>query len=160
MNNFQLEDISYLTHPNITLIKAIQMTSALPVIVTPVCLDDKCYIDGGVVCNYPLKICIDSNKNLEEIVGFKNQYDDNSKNQIDSKSTLLDFIMSLLFKIIHSLSTDNSQPDIPFEIICNSSRLSISVLKSALNSVETREELFTNGIDAAKLFLSKLENRV
>jgi predicted acylesterase/phospholipase RssA len=160
LNSFQLEDISYLTHPDITLITAIQMTCALPVIVTPVCLEDKCYIDGGVVCNYPLQICIDSNKKIEEIVGFKNQYDDNSKNQIDSKSTLLDFIMSLLFKIIHSLITDNSQPDIPFEIICNSSRLSISVFKTALNSIETREELFTSGIDAAKLFLSKLENSV
>ena len=80
VNTFQIEDVSYLTHPDISLITAIQMSCALPVLMSPICVDGKCYIDGGVTCNYPLKKCIDSNKNIEEILGFKNQYDDNNNN--------------------------------------------------------------------------------
>ena len=44
----------------------------------------------------PLKYCIESpNKNIEEILGFKNQYDDHNKNHVDSNSTLLEFIIPL-----------------------------------------------------------------
>jgi len=161
VNAFQIEDISYLTHPDLNLITAIQMTSALPVLMTPVCIEAKCYVDGGVTCNYPLKYCIESNKNMEEILGFKNQYDNHNKNHVDSNSTLLDFIMSFLFKLIHSISTDNSQqPKIASEVICSTNFLSIGVLKSALSSIEVREKLFKSGIESAKEFLSKLENSV
>ena len=161
VNAFQIEDISYLTHPDLSLINAIQMSCALPVLMSPICTDGKCYIDGGVTCNYPLKNCIESNKNIEEILGFKNQYDNNNKNQIDSNSTLLDFIMSFLFKLIHSVSSNNlTQTSITYEVICNTDFLSISTLKSALYSIETREKLYTSGIESATKFLSNLENSV
>lgn len=159
INDFQIEDVSYLTHPNITLITAIQMSCALPVIVTPICIENKCYIDGGVVCNYPLTKCIATSKNIEEILGFKNQYDNNNKNQVDSNSTLLDFIMSFLFKLIYSFSTEHSQPIIPFEVTYLANRLSINVLKNALSSIEMREELFKSGIESAKILIdSKRQN--
>jgi predicted acylesterase/phospholipase RssA len=161
VNSFKAEDISYLTHPELSLITAIQMSCALPVLMTPICDNEKCYIDGGVTCNYPLKYCVESNKNIEEIVGFRNQYDDYNKNQIDSTSTLLDFIMGFLFKLIHSIGTSNNiQTQIPFEVICNTSLLSISILKSALSSVEVREKLYLNGIEDAKKFFSNLENSI
>ena len=164
INTFQIEDISYLTHPNISLITAIQMTCALPVLMTPVCIEDKCYIDGGVVCNYPLQNCIESNKNIEEILGFKNQYDNTNKNHVDSNSTLLDFIMCFLFKLIYNFSTEHIQPKIPLEVTYMVNKLSISILKSSLTSIELREELFKSGIESAKTFIISLklnlENRI
>ena len=161
VNSFQVEDISYLTHPELSLITAIQMSCALPILMTPICSEGKCYVDGGVTCNYPLKPCIETNKNIEEILGFKNQYDEPNKNQVDSNSTLLDFIMSFLFKLIYSISSNNSiQTSITFEVICNTNLLSISILKSALYSIEVRENLYKSGIESAKEFLSKLENIV
>jgi len=160
VNAFQIEDISYLTHPELSLITAIQMSCALPVLMTPICVEGKCYIDGGITCNYPLKYCIESqNKNIEEILGFKNQYDDHNKNQIDSNSTLLEFIMNFLFKIIHSISSNNMiQTSITYEVLCNTNFLSINTLKTALSSNEVREGLYMSGIEYAKTFLSTLEN--
>jgi predicted acylesterase/phospholipase RssA len=164
VNAFSVEDISYLTHPELSLITAIHMSCALPVLLSPICDNGKCYIDGGVTCNYPLKNCIESNKNIEEILGFKNQYDNNNnnnKNQIDSNSTLLDFITSFLFKLVHSISSNNStQSSITYEVICNADFLTISTLKSALYSIETREKLYISGIESATKFLSNLENCV
>jgi predicted acylesterase/phospholipase RssA len=162
VNEFKIEDISYLTHPNLTLMTAIQMTCALPVLMTPVCIENKCYIDGGVTCNYPLKQCVESNKNISEILGFKNKYISHDNTPINSSSTLLDFVMSFLFKLIHSISTDNiEQPTITSEVICDINHLSISFLKTALTSIETRESLFNDGIMSAKRFLElRLENSV
>ena len=161
INEFQVHDISYLTHPKLTLLTAVQMTCSLPILLSPVCIENKCYIDGGMICNYPLKYCIESGKNINEILGFKNKYNDNKSN-IYSDSTLLDFIMGLLFKIIYSFSTSHIQPTIQNEIICNTNLMSIDILKNALSDIEVRKNLFDNGIKTATDFLSitKLENSI
>jgi predicted acylesterase/phospholipase RssA len=161
INDFKIEDISYLTHPKLTLLTAIHMTCSLPILVTPVCIDDnKFYIDGGIVCNYPLKNCIDSGKNIDEILGFKNQYDNETKSHINSESTLLDFIMFFLFKVIYSLNTDSLQPHIKHEFLCKTDKMNIQMLRTSLSSIDVRKELFNNGLEDAKIFLAKLENSV
>jgi predicted acylesterase/phospholipase RssA len=160
INDFKIEDISYLTHPKLSLLSAIHMTCSLPILVTPVCIDDKFYIDGGIVCNYPLKICIDSGKNIDEILGFKNQYDNDTKSHINSDSTLLDFIMFFLFKVIYSLNTDSLQPHIKHEFLCKTDKMNIQMLRTSLSSIDVRKELFNNGLEDAKNFLAKLENSV
>jgi predicted acylesterase/phospholipase RssA len=156
INEFKLEDISYKTHPTISVITALQMTCSLPILVAPVCIDNKCYIDGGVVCNYPLNKCLEIH-NPDEVLGFKNQYDNNDNNRVDSNSTLLDFIMSFLFKMIQNMDTGNKQNIIKNEVICKTDFLSISYLKSALYSMETRKELFNSGTEFAKEFLSSIK---
>jgi len=157
INNFKLEDISYLTNPNLPLLQAVQMTCGIPILVSPVCLEGKCYIDGGVVCNYPLKYCLDSGKKEEEILSFRNQFDINNKNQVNSESTLLDFILCFLFNVMYSLSTDYTQPKIKNEVECHTNSLSIDIFRTALNSIETRKQLFQTGIDFGKIFL---QNRI
>jgi len=157
INEFKLEDISYLSHPDLSLINALQMTCAIPVLVTPVCMENKCYIDGGMVCNYPVSHCVEKNNDVNEILGIKNKYDDGIiNNHINSESTLLDFIMSFFFKLIYSFSTTNKQQKLPNEIICNASIMSISTLKSAIYSMEKRKELLENGIETAKEYLTSV----
>ena len=138
---------------------AIQMTCALPVLVTPVCIDDKCYIDGGMSCNYPLNFCITSGKIPDEILGFKNKYSD-KKDSINLESTLLDFLLSFLFKAVLSVNTDHSQPQIKNEVICDVQYLTFNVLRNALSNMETRRELFKNGTETADTFLSSLKDCV
>ena len=157
INEFELEDISYLTHPELSLIKALQMTCAIPVLVTPVCIENKCYIDGGMVCNYPVSHCIEKNKDINEILGIKNKYDDKIiNNHINSESNLLDFIMSFLFKLIYSFSTTNKQKKLNNEILCNASIMSIRTLKSAIYSMDIRKELWESGIQTAREFVQKI----
>jgi len=159
INEYKVQDISYLTHPKLSLITAIQMTSALPVLITPVCIDDKCYIDGGMSCNYPLSYCIESGKIPDEILGFKNKYGEN-KTCINTESTILDFLLSFLFKAVFSVSTDNSQPSIQNEVVCDAQYLNFDVIRTALSNVEVRKDLFNNGTQTAVEFLSKLKNSV
>jgi predicted acylesterase/phospholipase RssA len=159
INEYKVQDISYLTHPKLTLMTAIQMTCAIPILLTPVCIENKCYIDGGMSSNYPLIYCIESGKNQDEILGFKNKYN-NDKNYINSESTLLEFILNFLFKAIFSINTDDLQPNIKNEVICCSNLLTLNILSNALSNIEIRKQLFNNGIENAELFLSKLDNSV
>jgi NTE family protein len=153
INDFKIEDISYKTHPNISVIMALQMTCSLPVLVAPVCIENKCYIDGGIVCNYPLNKCLEL-YNPDEILGIKNQYDKNDSNRVDSNSTMLDFLMSFVFKMIKNMDTGDKQTVIKNEIICKADFLSIDYLKTALHSMDVRKELFDSGTGFAKEFLS------
>jgi len=156
INEFNLEDISYLSHPDLKLLYALQMTCGIPVLVSPICIDNKCYIDGGMVANYPLNFCIEKNPTLEEILGIKNKYQIETKNNVSSNSTLLDFVMNFLFKILYSFSTSDKQTKIPYEIHCDASIMSINTLKSAVYSMEIRKELLDSGINTANEFIKSL----
>ena len=159
INEYKIHDVSYLTHPKLSLLSAIQMSCALPLLVTPVCIGDQCYIDGGFSCNYPLNYCIESGKLPDEILGFKNKYDI-KKTVINAESTILDFMMSFLFTTISRFNTENEQKEIKNEVVCDASYLSIDVLRGAASSIDARRELFNSGIETATKFLSGLKDSV
>jgi predicted acylesterase/phospholipase RssA len=159
INEYKVVDISYKTFPKLEILKAIQMSCALPVLVTPVCIDDKCFMDGGVGCNYPLSFCIDSGKEPDEILGFKNKYSD-EKSNINAESSLLDYILNFLFKAVLNVHNNYVQPIIKNEVICDTSHLTIDMLKSALTSIDVRRELFEKGIISANNFLDSLQDSI
>jgi predicted acylesterase/phospholipase RssA len=159
INEYKVVDISYKTFPKLEILKAIQMSCALPVLVTPVCIDDKCFMDGGVGCNYPLSFCIDSGKEPDEILGFKNKYSD-EKSNINVESSLLDYILNFLFKAVLNVHNNYVQPIIKNEVICDTSHLTIDTLKSALTSIDVRRELFEKGRLSANKFLDSLQDRI
>jgi predicted acylesterase/phospholipase RssA len=153
INEFKMVDVSYKSHPSLHLMTALHMTCSIPILMTPVCLDGKCYIDGGIICNYPLKYCLDTGKPEDEVLGFKNQYDDIT-NHIHSESTILDFILCFLFKVIQSMSVDRIQPSIKYEVLCCTNFLSIETIRTAMSSMDTRRSLYQSGIDAAIKYLT------
>ena len=159
INQYAIEDISYLTYPDLPVLKAIQMTCALPVLVTPVCIGDKCFMDGGVACNYPLNFCIDSGKNQDEILGFKNKYSDD-KTIINEESNLLDYLLNFLFKAVFSAKNNYLQPNIKNEVICDASYLNLDVLCNALSSIEVRKDLFEKGKLSAINYLNSLQDSI
>lgn len=156
VNEYKLVDISYKTHPDLKLLQAIQMTSALPILVTPVFIEDKCFIDGGIGCNYPLSFCIDSGKEPDEVLGFKNKYSD-ERSYINRETTLLDYILSFLYKAIFNIHNNYIQPIIKNEVICDASYLTIDVFKSTLSNIDVRRELFEKGKQAANKFLDTID---
>ena len=159
INRFELVDISYKNYPELSLLSAIQMTCALPVLLTPVFTGDECFIDGGVQCNYPLKYCLETYPKEEEILGFKNRFNVEERNlnaKITTESNLLDFIMNFLFKIVFSLSSNNKPITIPLELVLDTKYMSIDYFKKIFASEEARMELFQNGEDSAEEFFQKL----
>jgi predicted acylesterase/phospholipase RssA len=159
INTYKTRDISYKTHPELSVLTAIQMSCALPVLVTPVCIGDECFIDGGIGCNYPLNYCIESGKEPETILGFKNIYCD-EKTIINQESTLLDYILKFIFKAVLNLDNYEIQPIIQNQVMFDVTHLSLAILKNALNSVDVRRDLFEKGKQSAKKLLDSLQNSV
>jgi predicted acylesterase/phospholipase RssA len=159
VNEYKIHDISYKTFPKLPILQAIQMTCALPLLVSPVFVDDKCFMDGGVACNYPLSFCIDSGKEPDEILGFKNNYLD-EKSNINNDSTLLDYILTFLFKAVFNVHNNYVQPIIKNEVICDTRYMTIDILKTALSSIEVRRDLFEKGKQSANNFFDSLQNRI
>jgi predicted acylesterase/phospholipase RssA len=155
VNEFKMADISYKTYPKLSLLKAIQMTCAIPVLITPVFIDNKCFMDGGVACNYPLNFCVESGKNPDEILGFKNKYTDNEKN-VDENSSLLDYLLNFLFKAIFYVKSFYTQPIIKNEVICETSFLSLDFIRKTVKDIEVRKDLFEKGKISASQFLQNI----
>lgn len=166
INKFEMIDISYKTHPDIKLLTAIHMTSALPIVISPVCIDNKCYVDGGVMCNYPLKNCFDNvlaNGFLEtEILGIKNNYEkdvgetDPENNSVNNESTILDYMFTFINKLVCTVSTENIQPTISNEIVYKANYMSFYYLTTSVSSSDIRKELLDDGIKTATEFLQKI----
>jgi predicted acylesterase/phospholipase RssA len=166
MNHFDMIDISHQSHPDLKVFDAIHMTIALPLVITPRCVNDKCYVDGGVVSNYPLNYCINNNNisddNLGEILGVRNNYDndENAKtNIVNNESTILDYITIFINKLVMNVDTEPKQIKIPNEIRYQTQHINFAFLKSTISSSEEREKLLKDGIEAARYFLSLTKNK-
>ena len=152
INGFEMIDVSYKSFPDYRLLDALQMTCALPVIISPVCIDDKCFIDGGVYCNYPLDLLLEKDVNPDEVLGFKNVYD-NYDSRILKDTSLIDYIFKFVCKLIYKLNPNEKNVSIDNEVVCNCNLMNFMALKDAISSQTERTRLFNNGIDFAKTYL-------
>jgi predicted acylesterase/phospholipase RssA len=165
INHFELEDISYLTHPDLQLLTAVQMSSAIPVVISPVCINDKCYVDGGVVCNYPINQCILRADKIEEILALKNNYVKKNNNDVNDNSTILEYIMNFISKLVNNVSLkyekyeiEENSPNIPNELFYETKLMNWSNIKLTLKSKEERQALIDSGVEAARNFLLDKQN--
>lgn len=164
LNRFEIVDVSYKTHPDLEILKAIHMTSALPMVISPYCIGDECFVDGGIISNYPLNYCIKNNNitdinGYDEILGLRNNYEkepesDFVNNIVNQESTILDYIMTFINKLVLNIDTEKNQPILENEVSYYTKRASFSFLKSAVSSTEVRQQLLNDGIRASQQFLS------
>ena len=90
LTDFTLVDISHKTHPEWIVIDAVYASSALPILFAPLIKDEKCYLDGGILCNYPIHNCLNqislNQFSLNQISLNQNSLNQNSLNQIQDIS--------------------------------------------------------------------------
>lgn len=161
LNTYTVKDISYKTFPTLELLSAIQMTCGIPMLVTPVCIDNMCFVDGGLACNYPLNHCIEAGNNPDEILALRNRYGEN-RTEIKEESTLFDFMLTFLFKAVFSVNKDHIQDPAKNEILIDAGYMSLEYLRNFVKNIDFRNELLLDGIQTAKDFLEKnhLQNSV
>jgi len=155
INHFKLEDISYLTHPELQLLTAVQMSSAIPILISPVCIDDKCYVDGGVVCNYPINQCILRAKNENEIFGLRNKYIKRADNIVKDGSTILEYVMNFISRLVNNVALRVEDKSVPNELVYDADSMNLSAIQLTLTSREERQRLIDSGIEAGKSHLLK-----
>ena len=161
VDTIELEDISHRTHPQLPLLQAVHMTSALPVFLSPACFDGKWYVDGGLVCNYPLQFCLDAGRAPDEILGFQNQYVDASgggggNKEMSETTNLLEYLGALLLGVFRKMRQLYARsPTIPHVFTCKTRSMTFHHLKAALFDIEVRRELHRRGKELAREFFQE-----
>jgi predicted acylesterase/phospholipase RssA len=144
MNKFTIEDISHETHPDWKVIDAVYCSCALPVIFAPFLINNNCYCDGGFLMNYPLIRCIENGANPDEIIGLNRTSEKKEKPKLDSESTLLDYIIMLLNKLIKIISKYD-KIEIKHEFTVERPSVSLYDIYNATTSIEERINLIKLG---------------
>ena len=149
---FEIEDFSYLTHPDLELLTAIHMSCALPLFFTPQTYNNKCYIDGGILCNYPIEYCLRKFPKESEILGIKIQIhsNTNSDSSNNDNTTIIEYFMKIIHGILYSLSNSTILPTISHEISLKESFMSLKSITNVLHDGTIRSNMIENGIEIAK----------
>lgn len=164
LHTFKTVELSHTTHPDLSLLQALTMSSALPGIFMPIIIDNHCYIDGGVMCNYPLNQCLRDHTNKDEILGLKSSYEESScdnklKNLcVTTETSLLEYVICLTVNAMNFIRDTVKLDTIDNTITCliTENPLTLDVIKEAVNNQDLRREWILHGEEDASIFLSKM----
>ena len=156
INGYRMEKecVSHKSHPNLPVVDALAMSMAYPFAFTPVFVDDKCYIDGGLLNNYPLRDCIEETKcSDDEILSFKNIWV-LEECKVSEESNVFDFLLVILRKMKREIDTEDAQGEIKNTVRCLIEDLDgMPSWMNALSTQELRKKLIERGEHQANIFL-------
>jgi len=121
LNPINIVDISYKSHPDLSLITALLMNMSLPLLFKPVIKDNSCFIDGGLLLNFPLEPCIkNTNCNEDEILAFKNIWNikENMSLNVDNNTSLFNYLICIINNLIKKINYNNKIINIPNIVNC------------------------------------------
>jgi len=158
-NVIELVDLSYLTHKDLSICNGLCMTMSYPFVFKPVIIDNICYIDGGILNNFPLHECIEQQKCDEnDILAFKTSLERN-KESVNEESTIADYLYILIEKMQKMIRKNTNNYNCKNIVRCFTG--DILRLHDWMNIVldeSSRTKLINKGVDLANVFLkNKLE---
>lgn len=160
INSSSLETVvlSHINFPDLELYKAITMSSAFPLMFTPICIDDNCYIDGGLLNNFPVNECLDINKDKKEILAIKISSNNENREKIQKDTVLPLYLYNIIFKMYVVINNINKHVDIENIITCYIEDNSFSKWSAAVTETNIRQEYIDIGIENAKKFLASKDS--
>jgi predicted acylesterase/phospholipase RssA len=153
LNTFKLCKMSHHTHPDWRVIDAVYASCTLPIIFAPLIKGSECYIDGGVMCGYPMKACLNDGNAPETIFGIKKLFD--GAELVSETSSLFDYLLIILKNVI-SLLNGYEYGLISNEILLNGDHTTIESMLSLASSKENRERNIELGVTIFNDFFAKL----
>ena len=158
INKYCIVDLSYKTHPNQSLVEACYMSCCYPFGFTPVYRDGCCYLDGGIINDYPVNDCIRGQKcHLSEILGVKMLWEAKPAS-LTEKSSVLQFVSTFFNQIRSNFFENRVTCAIPNEVVCVSKVFSLQDWLNWVKDENYRRELMLRGETFANVFLSYRRN--
>lgn len=157
MTSLVTELISYKTYPNMPLIQAIASTTAYPMLFKPIFYEEKCFMDGGLLHNLPINLCLEhSGFNLDELLVF-GTIKTTLIQSIQCTTSFLDYFRILMNKCHKSLDTSTEQTIVPFTILSYADDIKdITKWYDVLCKSELRKELVKRGENDANDFMNSM----
>lgn len=165
INSNKLDKIklSHITYPDLELCTALAMTSCVPIAFAPLYYEDKCFIDGGIIDNFPLGEFLEDHKHISNIqdnlLCFKIK-SNNEKNPITKDSNLLDYLFRLINTLRLSSISKSESYKIDNIVECNIKNNFLDKWNEALYDQELRNNLIQDGINDSNQFITEFKNSV
>jgi len=70
MNSYNLVELSHHSHADWKVIDAVYASCAVPFIFPPFFQNDECYLDGGILLNFPISKCVERVVDTDTILGI------------------------------------------------------------------------------------------
>ena len=159
VNSFTIKEFSHTTHPDLLLLDAIFMSSSLPGLFIPTIIENSCYIDGGIMCNYPINECLRDHPNEDECLGIVYSYKGGDKSSInvsvDETASLLDYINCITINSVNYIRDSIKIIKIKNVVKCivDFNPLTIGIMSEMIQNQNMRKEWFEIGVNDAKIFL-------
>ena len=158
VSTFDVIDVNYKTFPDLPVCKGVFMSSSIPMMFAPVLHEGKCYVDGGIITNYPLKYCVANVENTDEILGIHfnfNNYENGE--EVTDDQNILEFMVYFVSKMIdHTGKNGEYNGILKNEVMFdNVKSLNMESVNKTIYDQTCREEMVTIGIAAARNFMRK-----
>jgi len=153
VNQFHIVDVSHKTHPDWKVIDAVYSSCAIPLIFSPHFKEQQCYVDGGILMNYPVDYCIKNGASADEVLGIRGYRD--YITPVLQEHSIFDFIIYLVNKT-HKRLLNVPNEKITHEIRISMKETTIQLISDVANSMEERIKLIEEGVELSKEFLEKI----
>ena len=143
LNASKVEYLSYITHPTLSLVKAIRMTTAVPFFFTPVLYQNKHYNDGACIDNYPIHLFKDK---LKQVIG---SYLVETTDELENINNIEEYIFRLFTSLRRGLDKNSFKGYEKYTI----------VIKQKINGInfklskDTKISMFQSGYQSTIKFL-------
>lgn len=98
INDITIKYFSHTTTPNMQILKALRITISIPFIFRPYHYDNKFWVDGGVMNNFPIDLF---NDKLDEVIGI---YIDDVYDNIDNIEEIQDYVIRVFKCVFRGLN--------------------------------------------------------
>ena len=159
LHKFQTVELTHELYPELPLLKALTMSSSLPGIFMPTIADGCCYIDGGVMCNYPLNYCLQNQCVKEEILGIKSSYNKDTDNfanvEVTPESSVLEYVICMSINSMNYIRDSIKIENIENTVKCYTTEnpLTLEAIQEAVKNKELRKQMIEMGYQDAITFL-------
>jgi predicted patatin/cPLA2 family phospholipase len=146
INDKQIHYFSHKTAPNMPIVTAIQMTIAIPIYFYPVKYENKLYVDGGCIDNYPIHIFENSSENVIGIYLIEH------KDYVENISNIEDYFINLSRCLFEGLL---------YNSLKGYEKHTIKIMIPSLNTFNynltdiQKMEIYNRGVSTAEKYINK-----
>lgn len=154
IDTFELTCFSYKTHPHVKLVEACYASCSIPVIFKPIAIDEKYYIDGGILLNYPIYQCLEQEgTHKNEILGIRKKILSNQKMKMNQHTNLVEYLTLLIRNTIKNMKHSEKNVELKNEISIEMEQMDFDALMYFIDCPENRKTIIQKGVDLAKKYI-------
>jgi NTE family protein len=152
-STFDVKEFSAEATPRVKILDAVYASMAIPILFKPIVIEDKLYLDGSILINYPMTKCLERNEDSKTILGIRHELATKViKTDNSTEFDMLHYASNTIHKIINKMQIEPTDANIK-EIIVHAKIEDMANFFKLANSSEDRKRVIECGIQDAINYL-------